>query len=82
MGCHFLLQGIFPTQELNSYLLHWKADSLPLSHLESQESQVALLYFAGEESLVLVPSRFSHVRLFAALWTVAHQAPLSMGFSR
>ena len=24
----------------------------------------------------------SHVQLFAALWTVAHQAPLSMGFSR
>ena len=24
----------------------------------------------------------SHVRLFAALWTVAHQAPPSMGFSR
>ena len=27
-------------------------------------------------------SHFSRVRLFAALWTVAHQAPLSMGFSR
>ena len=27
-------------------------------------------------------SRFSCVRLFAALWTIAHQAPLSMGFSR
>ena len=25
---------------------------------------------------------FSHVRLFATLWTAAHQAPLSMGFSR
>ena len=25
---------------------------------------------------------FSHVRLFATLWTVARQAPLSMGFSR
>ena len=24
----------------------------------------------------------SHVRLFATLWTVAHQAPLSMGFPR
>ena len=24
----------------------------------------------------------SHIRLFATLWTVAHQAPLSMGFSR
>ena len=33
VGCHFLLQGIFLTQELNlhlSCLLHWQADSLPL----------------------------------------------------
>ena len=28
----------------------------------------------------IVLSRFSCVRLFANLWTVAHQAPLSMGF--
>ena len=27
-------------------------------------------------------SSLSHVRLFVTLWTVAHQAPLSMGFSR
>ena len=27
-------------------------------------------------------SSFSHVRLFVTLWTVAHQAPLSMGYSR
>ena len=27
-------------------------------------------------------SRLSHVRLFATLWNAAHQAPLSMGFSR
>ena len=27
-------------------------------------------------------SLFSRVRLFATPWTVAHQAPLSMGFSR
>ena len=25
---------------------------------------------------------FTHVRLFATLWTVAYQAPLSMEFSR
>ena len=34
VGCHFLLQGIFPTQGSNScllgLLLHWQADSLPL----------------------------------------------------
>ena len=29
-----------------------------------------------------VLSLISHVRLIATLWTVAHQAPLSMGFSR
>ena len=29
-----------------------------------------------------VLSHFSHVWLFATPWTVAHQAPLSMGFSR
>ena len=27
-------------------------------------------------------SSFSHVQLFATSWTVAHQAPLSLGFSR
>ena len=33
VGCHFLLQGIFLTQGLNSRLLpllHWQAGSLPL----------------------------------------------------
>ena len=32
VGCHFLLQGIFPTQRSNPHLLHWQADSSPLSH--------------------------------------------------
>ena len=27
-------------------------------------------------------SRFSRVQLFVTVWTVAHKAPLSMGFSR
>ena len=31
---------------------------------------------------VCVLSHFSHGQLFVALWTVAHQAPVSMGFSR
>ena len=29
-----------------------------------------------------VLSLFSHIRLFVTPWTVAHQAPLSMGFFR
>ena len=40
-GLHFLLQGIFPTQGLNSSLLHWHVDSLPLSY------QGSLLYIAA-----------------------------------
>ena len=35
-GCHFLLQGIFSTQGSNPCLLHWQADSLPLSHRVAQ----------------------------------------------
>ena len=34
MGCHALLQGIFPTQGSNprlSYLLYWQVGSLPLA---------------------------------------------------
>ena len=31
VGCHFLLQGIFPIQGLNTSLLHWQEDSLPLN---------------------------------------------------
>ena len=36
----------------------------------------------GKPLLLLLVSRFSHVRLFAIPWTVAHQASPSMGFSR
>ena len=32
VGCHFLLQGIFPTQGLNTSLLNSQAVSSPLSH--------------------------------------------------
>ena len=38
LGSHFLLQGIFPTQGLNSHLLHlldWQVDYLPASPRKS-----------------------------------------------
>ena len=38
--------------------------------------------FTHSISVCIVLSLFSHVRLFETPWTVAHQAPLSMGFSR
>ena len=34
------------------------------------------------KSTTCVLSRFSHVRLFATLWTIVCQTPLSMGFFR
>ena len=37
---------------------------------------------SGQISGVCVLSCFSHVQLFGTLWTVAYQAPLSMGFFR
>ena len=32
MGCHAILQGIFPTQGSNLHLLHWRQIFLPLIH--------------------------------------------------
>ena len=43
LGCHFFLQGIFPTQGSNPHLLSlllWQAHSLPLQHVGSQLSGV------------------------------------------
>ena len=42
------------------------------------EGTVIWVYGIG----VCTLSHFSHVQLFTTPWTVAHQAPLSMGFSR
>ena len=39
-------------------------------------------WLAKDVMLVWVPNCFSHVWPFVTLWTVAHQAPLSVGFSR
>ena len=50
VSCHFLLQGIFLTQGSSLHLLHWQADSLPLSHwaltcylLDKTESMISCL---------------------------------------
>ena len=51
VGCHFLIQGIFPTQGLNPCLLHWQADSSPLSTWETLN-----LCAAAAKSLQLCPA--------------------------
>ena len=66
VGSLSLLQGTFPTQESNQGLLHCGQ----------------ILYQLSYQGSLCLLSRFSHVQLFATLWAVACQAPLSTGFSR
>ena len=73
VGCHSLLQGIFQAQGSNPSLLHCGQILYHLSHQGSPQSVYAVL--CGAQSL-------SCARLFGTPWTVACQAPLSMGFFR
>ena len=46
VGCHFLLQGIFPIRDwtcVSYILLHWQAGSLPLSDLESSNYYLIII---------------------------------------
>ena len=67
--------------KLNCLLLHLLSFKISLCILES-----SLSLHMGFTSIFSVctcmPNHFSHVQICATLWTVAHQAPLSMGFSR
>ena len=56
VGCHFFLQGIFPTQGSNPHLLHWQVDSLLLSHQKDncgrgREQELASILFPGSGKL-------------------------------
>ena len=42
VGCHFLLQGIFPTQGLNPGLLHCRQTLHRLSHQETRFNEQVL----------------------------------------
>ena len=44
VGCHVILQGIFPIKGSNKRFLHWQADSSPLSHLGSSSSPLIPCY--------------------------------------
>ena len=72
MGCHALLQGVFPTQGLNPGLLHCRQIIYQLSH---QGNPKKAQYSVSSVQLL------SHVQ-HAAPWTAAHQASLSITNSR
>ena len=53
----------------------------PRTNSRIKDSNCALRTLVTTLLLLLLLRRFSRVRLFETLWTAAHQAPLSMGFS-
>ena len=58
----------------------WVTDTVRCFHFsQGPTPEIELLEFRKKEKKVKPPSR---VRLSAAPWTVAHQAPPSLGFSR
>ena len=57
VGCHFLLQGIFPTQGSNPHLLHRQADSIPLHHLGSPEAERNLIFKHWILNMILLSSK-------------------------
>ena len=60
VGCHFLLQGVFPAQGLNRHLLSlllWQAGSLPVTTRKAWEGEMGFKYEAS-----CVASELCHVR--------------------
>ena len=72
------------TSEISSPSICLFSVSLPLCNCCKFHSKVCVRACVGVCACVCmcVLSHFSCVRLFATPWTVAHQAPLSTGFSR
>ena len=75
MGCHFLLHGIFPTQELNLRLLpplHRQADFffLPLSHLGSLHLSVAQIFTEALLSLSSGDTAVNETDIVWSLWLI------------
>ena len=71
---------------LFSGILSWLHIFIHLDPLELFQENEWISIKDGSQGLIPclldVLSCFSHVQLFATLWTIACQAPLSMGFSR
>ena len=98
VGCHFLLQRIFPTQGSVLYLLcllhSVTYDSLKNSLISCDQQYImdncTVLFLKLWNDIwhhisfkrKVKVKSLRRVWLFATPWTVAYQVPLSMGFSR
>ena len=75
VGCHSLLQGIFPIQGSNLVLLHCRQILYHLSHKGRPPIYVKREFiFSSLQSLC-------HIQLFVTPWTAARQASLSITHS-
>ena len=95
VGCHFILQGIFPTQGLNPCLLKafciergFFTTEPPGKHIYIYIYIYIYTHTHTHRDIYMRVHIYSevksliHVRPFATPWIVAHQAPRSMGYSR
>ena len=87
VGCHFLLQRIFPTQGSNPCLPHCRQTLYRLSHQGSLLHCAQTLYHLSHQgspylSSMLKVKVVQLCLLFVIPWIIAHQAPLSLEFSR
>ena len=75
------------SQQNHSFCVHSLGEVVPLSiwllKIETWKSSTLLCHFPHHICLcVCVCQLLSRLQLFATPWTIAHQAPLSIGFSR
>ena len=87
VSCHLLLQGMHACQVAsvvsNSVRPHGQQPTRLLCPQDSLSKSTGVgCHFLLQCMHACMLSRFSHVRRCATLWTAAHQAPLSTGFSR
>ena len=82
MGCHFLLQGIFLTQELNPHLLcllHWQVGSLPAEPLGKPRRSEGSFMCQRMASASSMASSCTKTRLFhwpqSPTWTSPPSSP-------
>ena len=69
-----LIQGDLPNPGIELGSLALLADSLPGKLLSQYTRYNSCVYMCAQP--------LSHIQLFATLWAIAHQAPLSMEFHR
>ena len=88
-SCVFSVKLLLPTVPVGLMLSFWLKPRRLYPHIDiSFLLPIQILQYFQRQSFVVtvvlmcLPGLFSHVRLSATLYTVAHQASLSMGFSR